>query len=33
MPRLALLSNVIGYNPDGRALTLRRKPGFITLLD
>jgi ArsR family metal-binding transcriptional regulator len=33
MPYLASLPNVIGYNLDSRALTLRRQPGFITLLD
>ena len=31
LPYLAALPNVIGYNPNANSLTLRRKPGFITL--
>lgn len=32
LPYLATLPNVISYNPKGGSLTLRREPGFITLL-
>jgi ArsR family metal-binding transcriptional regulator len=31
MPYLATLPNVVAYNPQPPALTLRRKPGLITL--
>jgi ArsR family metal-binding transcriptional regulator len=31
LPYLATLPNVISYNPDTCALTLRRQPGFISL--
>lgn len=31
LPYLASLPNVIGFNPHAPALTMRRKPGFITL--
>ena len=31
LPYLATLPNVIGYNPGANSLSLRRKPGFITL--
>ncbi len=31
LPYLASLPNVIAYNPMTKSLTLRRKPGFITL--
>lgn len=31
LPYLATLPNVIAFNPNAQALTLRRKPGLITL--
>lgn len=31
LPYLATLPNVIAYNPQAQALTLRRQPGLITL--
>jgi ArsR family metal-binding transcriptional regulator len=31
LPYLATLPNVIAYQPEAQALTLRRRPGFITL--
>ncbi len=31
LPYLATLPNVIAYNPDAASLTLRRRPGLITL--
>jgi ArsR family metal-binding transcriptional regulator len=31
LPHVATLPGVIAYNPDARALTFRRTPGFITL--
>lgn len=31
LPYLAILPNIIGYNPSANSLTLRRQPGFITL--
>jgi ArsR family metal-binding transcriptional regulator len=33
LPYLASLPTVIAYNPEAGALTLRRKPGFITFYD
>jgi ArsR family metal-binding transcriptional regulator len=31
LPYLAILPNVITYNPEAKTLTLRRQPGFISL--
>ncbi|KAB2903583.1 MAG: hypothetical protein F9K27_12300 [Anaerolineae bacterium] len=33
LPYLAVLPNVISYNPNTASLTFRRQPGFITLLE